>query len=362
LKNDITNFVYNFQNLKGKSLILSEYSICILPVLKGPGGPSSFQSKLRKGLAAVGIPTHHNVRQPGTKALLVIGGTSRIGDLLYAAQKGIRIVQRLDGMNWLHRRQPTGLRHFLRSERMNFQLSFIRRFFADMVVYQSGFTRDWWNTSYGSLKKPSTVIHNGVDLDTFRPDGKSDLPKDFIRLLVVEGSFKGGHERDLFNAVEAASLISKKINGKVELMVVGNAPQEMRENVSFSHQASVRWMGLIPHEEIPALDRSAHLLFPAEINAACPNAVIEALASGLPVVSYATGSLPDLVGEEGGEVVPYGADYWKLEAPDTGPLADAAVRVLLRREKYRVSARASAERLFGLEKMVGEYKKVLLGE
>lgn len=340
---------------------MAEQSICILPNLKGTGGPSSFQGKLKSSLAEQGVQTHHNVRQPGTAALLIIGGTGRIADVLYALRKRIRIVQRLDGINWLHRRHPTGLRHYLRSERMNLQLAFIRRFLADVVVYQSGFTRDWWNTVYGSLQKPSTVIHNGVDLQTFHPLGGGSPPDDFTRLLVVEGSFRGGHERDLRNAIEAADLISEKTNGRVELMVVGNTPQRMRENISFRHRASVRWMGLVSHGEIPALDRSAHLLFPAEINAACPNAVVEGLACGLPVVSYATGSLPELVGDEGGAVVPYGADYWQLEPPNTDALADAAVRVLANRARYSAAARHRAERLFALDQMVQKYQDVLTG-
>ncbi len=131
------------------------------------------------------------------------------------------------------------------------------------------------------------MIYNGVDTDVFSPKGKGNPPTDFIRLLVVEGSFKGGHERDLFNAVEAANRLSARLDRKVELLVAGNAPQEMRKQVVCSHKATVRWMGLVPHKDIPELDRSAHLLFPAEINAACPNSVVEALASGLPVVSYA---------------------------------------------------------------------------
>lgn len=339
---------------------MAQVSICILPKLKGPGGPSSFQNKLKKGLEVLGIPVHHDVRRPGTAALLVIGATRQMGNLLYARYHGIRVVQRLDGMNWLHRRRLTGLRHFLRSERMNLQLALIRRFFADRVVYQSGFTRDWWNTVYRTMRTPSTVIHNGVDLDLFNPSGAEKPPEDLIRLLVVEGSFKGGHERDLMNAVEAASQISAKLDHRVELVIVGSAPQRLREKVSFHHQASVRWMGLVSHETIPGLDRSAHLLFPAEINAACPNAVVEALACGLPVVSYATGSLPELVGEEGGMVVPYGANYWKLEAPDTELLAVAALKVLERLVKYRTSARARAERLFGLKEMVEKYRQVLL--
>jgi glycosyltransferase involved in cell wall biosynthesis len=341
---------------------LTEPSIRILPKLKGPGGPSSFQAKLIKGLVALGINAHHDVRTPGTQAVLVIGSTRQLDDLIYAKRHHIHIVQRLDGMNWLHKRQRTGWQHYLRSERMNLQLSFIRRWLADEIVYQSNFTRDWWSTVYGSLRKPASVIHNGVDLKFFSPDGSGTPPKDCLRLLVVEGSFKGGHERDLLNAVEAANLLSARLDKKVELMIVGNAPQEMRRQAVCSYKATINWMGLIPHEKIPELDRSAHLLFPAEINAACPNSVVEALSSGLPVVSYATGSLPELIGEDGGSVVPYGNNYWRLEAPDTESLVDAAVKVLDKLPQYRTSARKRAESMFSLEKMVADYKKVLLGE
>ena len=339
---------------------MAEPFICILPKLDGHGGPSSFQAKLRAGLAARGIHTHHDPSVEGTRALLVIGATRQIGDLLYAKTHGIRIVQRLDGMNWLHKRRRTGLRHFVRSERMNLQLSFIRRWLADVIVYQSGFTRDWWNTTFGSLKKPTYVVHNGVDLNTFKPNSKDHPPSDFVRLLVVEGSFKGGHERDLLNAVDAAQHLSEHLNRKVELVVAGKAPQEMRDQVSLHGLASIKWLGIVPHEEIPDLDRSAHLLFPAEINAACPNSVVEALACGLPVVSYATGSIPELVGQDGGITVPYGTNYWKLEAPRTDTLAKAAADVLENLEKFRASARKRAEALFSLEKMVDSYEKILL--
>jgi glycosyltransferase involved in cell wall biosynthesis len=317
---------------------------------------------LINGLAALGIESHHDPRRPGTEAILVIGSTRQLDELLYAKRHHIRIVQRLDGMNWLHKRQHTGWQHYLRSERMNLQLSFIRRWLADEVVYQSIFTRDWWNTVYGTLRKPTCVIHNGVDLNIFTPNGPGNPPEKALRLLVVEGSFKGGHERDLLNAVDAANLLSARLDRQVELMIVGNVPQELRAQVACSHQATVRWMGLVPHEEIPELDRSAHLLFPAEINAACPNSVVEALSSGLPVVSYATGSLPELIGEDGGSVVPYGNNYWRLEAPETDTLVEAAVKVLDKLPQYRQSARKRAETMFSLEEMVAAYKKVLFGE
>jgi glycosyltransferase involved in cell wall biosynthesis len=80
------------------------------------------------------------------------------------------------------------------------------------------------------------------------------------------------------------------------------------------------------------------------------------------VVSYATGSLPELIGEDGGAVVPYGNNYWQLEGPDTNLLVEAAVKVLDKLPDYRASARKRAESLFSLTKMVTAYRKVLLGE
>lgn len=309
----------------------------------------------------MGIPAHHNVRDPSTSALLVIGGTRQFGDLLYAKRRSIRIVQRLDGMNWLHRKKNTGGKHFLRSERMNKQLSMIRRYLADAVVYQSNFTHHWWETKHGTLKTPHTVIYNGVDLNIFSPS-KKRIITDAIRILVVEGSFKGGHERDLFNAVDLASALAQRAAKPVELIIAGKVPDGLQKSISPGKNLSIKWLGLVPHNDIPELDRSAHILFPAEINAACPNSLIEALACGLPVISYATGSLPELIGEDGGIVVPYGTNYWNLEAPKVAPLVKAALKILDGISSYRRSARVRAENFFSVDVMVEKYRQALLDD
>jgi glycosyltransferase involved in cell wall biosynthesis len=341
---------------------MTNSSICILPQLKTTGGPSSFQLKLKAGLAARGIEAHHDISCVDTRALLISGATRDFGALMEARRRGIRIVQRLDGMNWLHKQTSTGFRHYMRSELMNLQLAMIRRFFAGRIVYQSEFTRDWWYRIYGKLTTPATVIYNGVDLKTYTPSGHSPSPKDLIRILVVEGSFKGGHERDLLNAVEFANRLSDHLGKKVELAIAGNVPENLRNSISTGASVMLKWLGIVPHEQIPDLDRSAHLLFPAEINAACPNSVVEALACGLPVVGYATGSIPELVGEDGGCVVPYGSDHWKLNAPATEALVNAAALILDQLPKYRRTARKRAELLFGLDLMVEKYQNILLSE
>jgi glycosyltransferase involved in cell wall biosynthesis len=337
-------------------------SICLLPKLTRTGGPSSFQSKLKKGLKENGINVNYNPRDPSTAAVLITGGTRQFDDLVFAKSKGIRIIQRLDGINWLHKKKKTGIKHYIRSERMNLQLSFTRRMFADAVVYQSNFTRDWWYKVYGSLQTPHTVIHNGVDLDTFSPAPEILVPLDIIRILVVEGSFKGGHEQDLLNAVELANHLPDRIGKPIELLIAGNLPQSMKKFIKTQPGVTISWLGIVPHDEIPNLDRSAHIIFPAEINAACPNSLIEALGCGLPAASYATGSLPELIGDDGGIVVPYDSDHWNLKPPNVEALAQGVEKLINDLPAYRKSSRKRAEKHFNVNTMVEKYRQILFDD
>jgi glycosyltransferase involved in cell wall biosynthesis len=121
------------------------------------------------------------------------------------------------------------------------------------------------------------------------------------------------------------------------------------------------WRGLVSPDQIPSLDRSAHLLFAADLNPACPNAAIEAMACGLPVIAFETGALPELVQADAGRLAPYGGDPWKLEPPDLEGLAEAGEQVLGDQPRFRAGARARAEAAFGLERMVDGYLQQLAG-
>lgn len=335
--------------------------ICILPQLRGVGGPVSFRARLTAGLTARGVTLVDDPRDPTLDAVLMIGGTSRIQDLLAARRNGVRIVQRLNGMNWVHRKRNTGLKHYLKSEWNNALLALIRGRIADHVVYQSQFARTWWQTVRGTTRASHEVIYNGVDLNAFTPDGPHQRPQDFLRLLLVEAHLGGGNEPGLENALALAGLLARRTPYPVELMVVGEVPASLRASLHIPTGVRVNWAGVVRRDEIPQVDRSAHLLFSADLNAACPNSVIEALACGLPVVSFATGALPELLEGGAGQVAPYGSNYWNLEPPVVEPLADAAIDVMRAQEQYRNAARARAEALFGLDTMTEKYLKALVG-
>lgn len=340
--------------------------ICVVPRLSGVGGMVSFQHKLLAGLAARGVQVTQDLADLPYKAALVIGGTRDLPGLWRARRRGIPVVQRLDGMNWLHRQRkaaPFNLRYFLRAEYGNFMLELLRTRVACSIVYQSEFVRSWWERTHGPALASSRVIYNGVDLAVYSPHGPGQPPPDRSRLLLVEGSLMGGYEQGLQVAVQLAQRLGTQF--PLELMVVGRVAAQVRQRWEqhLAHQAAhwkLTWFGLVERQQIPEIDRSAHVLYSADINAACPNSVIEALACGLPVVAFDTGAIPELVVGDAGRVAAYGSDVWRLEPPDVDALAQAAAEILADPERFRRAARSRAEAAFGLDRMIDLYMNTLL--
>ena len=331
--------------------------ICIVPRVEGPGGVTSFRLKFEDGLRTSGVDVTNDPSRE-VDSILVLAGTRNLFPLWKARRRGIQIVQRLDGINWVHRVRWAGPRYSIRAIYGNANLSFIRRRLADHVIYQSQFIKRWWDDWYRPARVPSTVILNGVNLNRYTPHGLHERPSGHYRLLVVEGSLAGGHNYGLFNATSLASALSKRF--KIELMIVGRVDGRTKNKLTHQNNFRIQFMDTTPRDHIPWLMRSSHLLFSAEVNPPCPNSVIEALACGLPVVGFDTGSLSELVQGDAGRLVPYGADPWRLQKPDILALAEAATEVLLDQPLFRKSARERAESAFDVEKMVDEYLNVLL--
>lgn len=336
-------------------------SICLVPVINRIAGPGSFQLKLRQELERRGYTVHHDPADPTTAVILIIAGTRSLKEIREAKARGVRVVQRLNGINYVHRRVWTGLRHFIRAERGNLLLNYTRKHVADHVIYQSDFTNWWWHEWFGSHKVPSTVIRNGVDTNFYTPDGPEVPPADHIRLQVVEGHLNVDNGPALENAYRFAKALESESGSRVELVIASDVDAKLRAEVERRVEGVwTTYLGVIPRESVPAYSRAAHMQFSAEINPSCPNSVVEALACGLPVVGYDTGSLTELVQGSAGVVVPYGADPWKLQLGDAAALAKAVMPVLEDQASYRDAARQLAEEKFSLPAMTDAYLKVLL--
>ena len=346
--------------------------ICIYPRVESMGGVGSFRIKFAQGLEARGIEVSHDLDDPHVDLILLLAGTKNLGGLYRARQRGVPIIQRLDGINWVQRVRWTGFRYLIRAEYGRAMLAFIRRYFASGVVYQSEFTHQWWERLFGETRVPKTVIHNAVDLDIYNPtpslrgseaseaissqiaaSGYRPPRNDKKRILLVEGSMAGGLDSGLRWGVELAERLNQVIPS--ELFVVGRVDEDRKAELLNKAKVDIHFAGVVPRESIPEIDRSADIYFSAEVNPPCPNAVIEALACGAPVLGFDTGSLAELVPPTAGRTVPYNANVWKLEEPDIPALAEAALEIIAKQSEFSSGARKHAEENLGLEMMVDKY-------
>jgi glycosyltransferase involved in cell wall biosynthesis len=329
--------------------------LCLVTRIPGVAGPASFQRRLTLGLAARGIEVSYSLRDEPYDAVLVNGGTRELAGLARAKRRRISILQRLDGINWIHRKVRTGARHYLRAELANLVMAWTRRRLADHVVYQSRFVERWWDRERGRAVVPTGVVHNGVPLDRYYPVGPGEPASDRIRVLVVEAHFAGGYEIGLRSAIALRRGLAASADQDVELVITGHVSESVRRYWDEQVEDGIVWQGVVPPDRIPELLRTGHVLYAADLNPACPNSVLEAMACGLPVVGFDTGALPEIVTGEAGRLAAYGGDPWRLDEPDVPALVREAQVILGDRARYAVGARALAVSDFGLDKMVDGY-------
>jgi len=132
---------------------------------------------------------------------------------------------------------------------------------------------------------PIGVIRNGVDVDQFRP-GAAAQPMTFLyvgRLIERKG---------VFYLLEAFDNLSKTFPN-LRLMLVGEGPETDRlEAYRRAHglEASVELTGRVSREELAPLFQHASVFVMPSLAEALPNAALEAMASGLPIVTTPTGA------------------------------------------------------------------------
>ncbi|MFH1497043.1 MAG: glycosyltransferase family 4 protein [Verrucomicrobiota bacterium] len=132
------------------------------------------------------------------------------------------------------------------------------------------------------------VIPHGVDTDYFRP--APCLRQDPFRVLSV-----GGHLRDFDLLKEVCSALPR-----VRFEIVGPAAQAPR----FAALTNVDYRHGIDDDQLAEAYRSASCLLLTLVDATANNSLLEALASGLPVVSENIGGVPDYVDDTCAELVP----------------------------------------------------------
>jgi glycosyltransferase involved in cell wall biosynthesis len=180
-----------------------------------------------------------------------------------------------------------------------------------------------------ALPVPAAVVPNVVDTVLFHPGGEREP-----RRLVAAGLFYDAKGFDVL--IEAVARVRA-----ARLDLVGDgASRPALEALAERTGADVAFHGVVTKPDLAELMRRADLCVSASRYENNPVVLLEALASGLPVVATAVGGVPELVGADG------------LLVPPADPAALAgAIEEALGRDFDRADIAARARARYGAERI-----------
>ncbi len=150
---------------------------------------------------------------------------------------------------------------------------------------------------------------NGCDTSVFRPMDRGEarqalgLDPDAEIILYVG---RLDHRKGLVELVEAVALLGAR-RPNLRCYVIGDGRDKPMLLEAIRRHGADRWLTIVPtspSEKVAVWMAAANLVTLPSYMEGCPNVVIEALASGRPVVSTNVGGIPELMDETVGRLVP----------------------------------------------------------
>jgi glycosyltransferase involved in cell wall biosynthesis len=195
------------------------------------------------------------------------------------------------------------------------------------------------------------VIPNIVDTERFRFRERNPLRPALVSVRSLEPHYG-------VDAVIRAFVRVRRQYPEATLTVAGVGGQEtaLRRLAREVGEAGIRFVGRVEPHAMPALLDGGDVFANASVVDNQPVSILEAFASGLPVVSTGVGDIPELVRHgETGLVVP---------TQDPAALADAVARLLEQPEQARLFARRAHELVTrrGWPSVRSDWMRVYTGE
>lgn len=203
----------------------------------------------------------------------------------------------------LWRDRPTRLRWLKRWSDAWFRWRPLRQ--ADVVFAPSGFTRRELVQLFGLRPEQVVVAYCGVDREFFAVPRR--MPDVLTRFLFF-GSLSP--VKGVFDALEALGKVAQAGYREWTLRIAGWGDEQavLRAAQDLGIGTQVELLGRLDHQALREQLEWAELAILPSRAESFGLAIAEAQAAGLPVVSYATGSIPEVVSDSlTGRLVPLGA-------------------------------------------------------
>lgn len=241
----------------------------------------------------------------------------------------------------------------------------VRRFFKPFVHHYVALSKDLERYLRGPIRVPGEKVvqlYNGVDTGLFRSNNQARellplagfAPADAFVIGTI-GRMQA--EKDPLNLARAFIALTQMTlcsQRPLRLVMIGDGPlrQQVAELLKRAGVADIAWL---PGErnDVPQIMRGLDLFVLPSLGEGVSNTILEAMASGLPVVATAVGGNPELVSEDNTGMLVPSADPEKLAAAIRKYVLDPKVG-----KRHGRAARIAAEQRFGLDVMVNKYMEL----
>ena len=182
---------------------------------------------------------------------------------------------------------------------------------ADKIIAVSNATKNYV-LSLGADPEKTEVLHNGVDLNRFKPLAgiKEDMRKKLkipmdssVALTVRSLVYKNGID----TLIESAKIALEK-NPRLLFLVVGKGPDfnEVKARIGqLGIEENFRLTGFVSDEHLPLYYNTADFfVLPSKSGEGLPLVALEAMACGLPVIATNVGGISEVMVKGRGELVP----------------------------------------------------------
>ena len=242
---------------------------------------------------------------------------------------------------------------------LNRKHNLLRRLVApciDRIVPVSRDLRAWLRDTVGIAERRLRLIDNGVDTERFRPAlpgaSGSEAWHDDPQAFVIGSVGRLQDVKDQATLIAAFALLCRMLPQEpLRLVLVGDGPLRapLASQVASSGLQDRVWLAGARADVAPVM-RGFSLFALSSIAEGTPVTLLEAMASGLPVVSTAVGGIPDLVADGANGVL----------VPPSNPEAMAQALAAYVRDRALAQAHGAAgrvrvERQYSMQAMLEAY-------